>query len=249
MPKPNLFVTGGSRGIGASLTQLAAEQGYRVILSYNKNAESAKSIVEHVQDSGGEAECVQLDITQYDAVINFFEKFEGRFGQLNALVNNAGAVAPASRFEELSVERLQQTFAANYFGTAYCCQEAVKLMSTRYGKAGGVIINVSSIAASLGSPFEYVDYASAKAAVDTLSIGLAKEVADEGIRVVSVRPGLIDTDLHADSGDRERPYKLSHLVPMKRPGTPSEVAHTILYLLSERASYITGTLIDVGGGR
>ncbi len=249
MSKPNLFISGGSRGIGASLATLAAARGYRVILSYNKEEQLANNLIQEIKNSGGDANAVQLCINDPVAVGQFFNNFESKFGPLSALVNNAGIVDLASRVEEISAERLQHMFSVNFFGSFYCCQAAVKLMSHRYNKSGGVIVNVSSAASRLGSPNEYVDYAASKAAVDTMTLGLAKEVANEGIRVISIRPGLIDTDLHKDSGDRERPHKLAHLVPMQRPGTADEIAETILFCLSDKASYITGTCIDVSGGR
>lgn len=245
----SLLITGGSRGIGASIVELAAASGYKVFFTYNTKAAEAHSLASSVSNKGGEAHSFQLDVTQQKDVESLFTTINAEFGPLSALVNNAGVVDLASRMESISVERLQRIFAVNFFGSFYCCQQAVKHMSPKYGGKGGSIVNVSSIASRMGAPNEYIDYASAKAAVDTLTMGLAKEVAEENIRVNCVRPGLIDTDLHAVSGDRLRPEKLKHLVPLKRPGTANEIAEAVLWLLSDKASYTTGSILDVGGGR
>lgn len=244
-----LFITGGSRGIGASLAELAGASGYKVILSYNKQSDNAEAVVARIRKAGGEAHYLQLDVSDSDQVVKCFAEIYDKFGPLDALVNNAGIVDLATRIENIGPLRLQRMFAINVFGNFYCCQQAVKHMSTQYGGKGGVIVNVSSIASRIGGANEYVDYAASKAAVDTLTLGLAKEVAEENIRVVCVRPGTIDTDIHADSGDRDRPQKIKQSIPLKRPGFAQEIAETILWCLSDKASYITGTCIDVSGGR
>lgn len=244
-----LLVTGAGRGIGAATAKLAAERGYSVYVNYRQNAESANSVVESIRESGGSATAIQADVSVDSEVVRMFEKIDKLVGPIDALVNNAGIVDRQSRLQSISAERLQRIFVANVTGSFLCAREAVRRMSTRNGGKGGVIVNVSSMAALLGSPGEYIDYAASKAAVDTLTIGLAKEVATEGIRVNAVRPGLINTEIHASGGEPGRVDRLQDSIPMKRGGEAVEVAHAILWLLSDEASYCTGTFINVSGGR
>ncbi|OZG71327.1 NAD(P)-dependent oxidoreductase [Hahella sp. CCB-MM4] len=244
-----MLITGGTRGIGASLSRLAVEQGYQLCLTYRSNKDEALRHVDQLRNSGAVVKLIQLDVRDKEAVEQAFKAAGDQFGQIDVLVNNAGIVAPSGRMDTFSASRIENIFATNVFGSIYCSQCAVKQMSSRYGGKGGVIVNVSSIASKLGSPGEYVDYAASKGAVDSLTIGLAKEVADENIRVNAVRPGIIYTDIHRDSGDINRPDKLSHAIPMKRPGQPEEVARSILWLASDDASYVTGAILDVSGGR
>ncbi len=244
-----ILITGGTRGIGAAVSQLITGSYKKVCITYNRNREGALVHVKRLQGLGLDPLLLQLDVSNPNAVQKSFEKIESTLGPVSVLVNNAGIVAPASRLDDMSTERLNRMFETNILGSIYCCQAAVKQMSTKYGGVGGSIVNVSSVAAKLGSPGEYIDYAASKAAIDALTVGLAKEVAEEGIRVNAVRPGIIYTDIHGDSGDINRPDKLKHLIPLKRPGTPEEVARAIVWLASDEASYITGTILDVSGGR
>ena len=244
-----LLVTGGSRGIGAAAALLAAKQGYAVAVNYTANSLAADEVVRQIRAAGGTAIAVKADVSIDADVVGIFKKVDAKLGRLTALVNNAGVVDMPSRVDAMSVERLQRMFAINVFGSFACAREAVKRMSTRYDGAGGSIVNVSSAAAKLGAPGQYVDYAAAKGAIDSFTIGLAKEVALEGIRVNAVRPGIIDTDIHASGGLPNRAKDLAPLVPMQRAGTPDEVAEAIVWLLSDKASYTTGSVIDVAGGR
>lgn len=244
-----LLITGGSRGIGAATALLAASQGYAVAVNYAANSLAADEVVRQIRADGGTAITVQADVAVEADVLAMFKKVDARLGRLSALVNNAGVVDVASRVDAMSLERLQRMFAINVFGSFMCAREAVKRMSTRYEGDGGSIVNVSSAAARLGAAGQYVDYASAKGAIDTFTIGLAKEVALEGIRVNAVRPGIIDTDIHASGGLPHRARDLAPQVPMQRAGTALEVAEAILWLISEKSSYTTGTLLDVAGGR
>ena len=244
-----MVITGGTRGIGAEVSRIAANGRMKICVTYNRNREAAINHLEQLEKLGAKPLLLQLDVTSQIEVRSVFEEVEEKLGPVSVLVNNAGIVGPSSRLDEIGDDRLRKMFDTNVLGTIYCCQEAVKRMSTKYGGAGGAIVNVSSVAAKLGSPGEYIDYAASKAAVDTLTIGLAKEVAEEGIRVNAVRPGIIYTDIHADSGDIGRPDKLKHLIPMKRPGNAEEVANAILWLASDEASYVTGSILDVSGGR
>ena len=244
-----LIITGGSRGIGAAVALLAASQGYAVAVNYTANSLAADEVVRHIRVSGGTAITVQADVAVEADVLAMFKKVDAKLGRLTALVNNAGVVDMTSRVDAMSAERLQRMFAVNVLGSFMCAREAVQRMSTRYQGDGGSIVNVSSAAARLGSPGQYVDYAAAKGAIDTFTMGLAKEVAAEGIRVNAVRPGIIDTDIHASGGEPDRAQRLAPQVPMQRPGSAQEVAHAILWLLSPQASYCTGALLDVGGGR
>ena len=244
-----VLITGGSRGIGAATALLAARQGYAVAVNYTANSLAADEVVRLIRADGGQAITVQADVAREADVLAMFEKVDAKFGRLTALVNNAGVVDQTSRVDAMSMARLQRMFEVNVFGSFLCAREAVKRMSTRYGGGGGGIVNVSSAAAKLGAPGQYVDYAAAKGAIDSFTIGLAKEVALEGIRVNAVRPGIIETDIHASGGLPNRAREMAPLVPMQRAGTAHEVAEAIVWLLSNQSSYSTGVLVDVTGGR
>ena len=247
--KQVLLVTGGSRGIGAATATLAASRGYAVAVNYVAHEGAAQDVVRRIGAAGGEAIAVAADVAREADVLRMFAEVDARLGRLTALVNSAGIVDVSARVEDMSVQRLQRMFDINVLGTILCAREAIKRMSTRRGGQGGAIVNVSSAASRLGSPAQYVDYAAAKGAVDAFTIGLAKEVAAEGIRVNAVRPGLIDTEIHASGGIPDRVRQLQHQVPMQRGGTAQEVAEAILWLLSREASYTTMSLVDVSGGR
>lgn len=242
------IVTGGSRGIGAECSRRAADAGYAVCLSYVSNEDAATSIVADIKAKDGIAVAVKGDVAEETDILKLFSEAD-ELGTVTALVNNAGKVDLTERVENYTVERLQRMFAVNVIGSILCAREAVKRMSTKHGGKGGTIVNISSAAAYLGSPNQYVDYASSKAAIDTFTRGLALEVADEGIRVNAVRPGLIHTELHASGGEPGRVEKLEHMVPMKRGGSADEIAKSVLWLLSDGASYITGECLNVTGGR
>src|SRR5690606_6612175 len=244
-----LMVTGGSRGIGAACARLAAAAGYDVCVNYAGDEAAARRTVAEVLAAGRRAVAVQADVGSEEDVVRLFEAFDRTLGPVSALLNNAGVVAPASRVERMDAQRVLRVLRINVLGAFIAAREAVRRMSSRHGGAGGVIVNVSSAAARLGSPGEYVDYAASKAAVDSLTRGLALEVADEGIRVAGIRPGLIDTDIHRSQGAVGRLERLAPTVPMKRAGTPEEVASAALWLMSDEASYVTGTIVDVAGGR
>lgn len=244
-----LLVTGASRGIGAATALLAGSRGYAVAVNYTANAKAADEVVARIRAEGGKAMAVQADVAQEDQVLAMFRAVDQELGRLTALVNNAGVVDVAARLDEMSLARLKRMFDINVIGSLLCAREAVRRMSTRHGGAGGAIVNVSSAAARLGSPSQYLDYAAAKGAIDAFTLGLAKEVAAEGIRVNAVRPGLIETDIHASGGIPDRVRQLAHQVPMQRGGTADEVAEAILWLLSPQASYTTMSLVDVSGGR
>ncbi len=244
-----MLITGGSRGIGAATALLAVEAGYAVCINYQQNKTAADQLVEQIQDTGGRAIAVQGDVSLEHDVLRLFETVDRQLGPLTALVNNAGILEQQCRVQDMTPERLQRVFAVNVTGSFLCAREAVRRMSTQLGGMGGAIVNVSSGAAKHGAPNEYVDYAASKGAVDTLTMGLAKEVAAEGIRVNAVRPGLIYTDIHASGGEPGRVDRLKTLVPLQRGGQPEEVARAILWLLSGHASYVTGVLLDVTGGR
>lgn len=244
-----VLITGGSRGIGAATALLAAQRDYAVAVNYATNSLAADEVVRAIRADGGTAITVQADVGVEAQVLAMFDKVDAKLGRLTAFVNNAGVVDVASRVETMSVARLQRMFNTNILGSFVCAREAVKRMSTRYGGAGGSIVNVSSAAARVGSPGQYVDYAASKGAIDTFTLGLAKEVALEGIRVNAVRPGIIDTDIHASGGQPDRARQVAPQVPMQRPGTALEVAQAIVWLMGTDSSYTTGTLLDVAGGR
>jgi NAD(P)-dependent dehydrogenase (short-subunit alcohol dehydrogenase family) len=244
-----LLITGGGRGIGAATALLAARRGYAVAVNYASNSLAADEVVRAIRAGGGTAIAVQADVGDNAQVVAMFEKIDAKLGRLTALVNNAGVVDVQARVEQMSVARLERMFRINVIGSFICAREAVKRMSTRHGGSGGAIVNVSSAAARLGSPDQYVDYAASKGAIDTFTIGLAKEVAGEGIRVNAVRPGLIDTEIHASGGMPDRAFELAPTVPMQRTGTAEEIAGAIVWLLSAEASYTTMALLDVAGGR
>ena len=244
-----ILITGASRGIGAATALLAARQGYAVAVNYSADSRGAEEVVRRIRHAGGQAMTVQADVASEAQVVAMFEKIDAKFGRLSALVNNAGVVDQAARVDAMTLQRLRRMFEINVFGSFLCAREAVKRMSTRYGGAGGAIVNVSSAAARLGSPGQYVDYASAKGAIDTFTLGLAREVAAEGIRVNAVRPGIIDTGIHASGGLPDRVREVAPQLPMGRAGSAEEVAQAIVWLLGDGASYTTGSLLDVAGGR
>jgi NAD(P)-dependent dehydrogenase (short-subunit alcohol dehydrogenase family) len=244
-----ILVTGGSRGIGAETARLAAQRGYAVCINYRSSRAAAEAVVHGIESAGGKAIAVGADVSVEADVMRLFETADSRLGRLTALVNNAGILETQSRVDQMDAARLERIFATNVTGAFLCAREAVKRMSTAHGGAGGAIVNVSSRAAQLGAPGEYVDYAASKAAIETLTIGLAREVAGEGIRVNGVRPGIIYSDIHASGGEPGRVDRLGPQLPMKRGGEAIEVARAILWLLSDEASYSTGAFIDVAGGR
>ena len=244
-----MIVTGGGRGIGAATARLAAQRGYAVCVNYVRNPGAAHGVIDAIRDGGGRAIAVQADVAKEADVVRLFEETTRQFGRLTALVNNAGILEHHARLDEMDTARFERVFATNITGAFLCAREAVRRMSSRHGGGGGGIVNVSSMASTLGSPGEYVDYAASKGAMDSLTIGLAREVAGEGIRVNAVRPGVIYTDIHASGGEPHRVDRVKDTVPMKRGGQPEEVARAILWLLSDEASYSTGTFIDVSGGR
>ncbi len=244
-----LLVTGGSRGIGAATALAAAKAGYAVAVNYQSNSLAADEVVRGIRDSGGQAMALQADVSREDEVMAMFARIDAKWGPLAALVNNAGVVDVSSRVDAMGVARLSRMLNTHVLGSFVCAREAVLRMSTRHGGTGGGIVNLSSAASKMGSPGQYVDYAACKGAIDTFTIGLAKEVAAEGIRVNAVRPGIIETDIHASGGEPDRAQRLALQVPMQRPGSAQEVANAIVWLLSPQASYCTGALLDVGGGR
>ena len=247
--KPIALITGGSRGIGAATALLAAQKGFAVAVNYTANALAADEVVRQIRAGGGTAITVQGDVGIEADILALFDKVDAKLGPLTALVNNAGVVDVASRVDAMSAARLKRMFDINVLGSMICAREAVKRMSTKHGGAGGTIVNLSSVAAKLGGPGQYVDYAASKGAIDTFTIGLAKEVALEGIRVNAVRPGIIETDIHASGGEPDRANQMAPMVPMQRAGTALEVAQAIAWLMTDESSYCTGTIIDVAGGR
>ena len=246
---PVVLITGASRGIGAATALLAAQRGYAVAVNYTANALAADEVVRQIRAEGGSALAIQADVGVEADILRLFNQVDAKLGPLSALVNNAGVVDVGARVDEMSAARLQRMFNINILGSFLCAREAVKRMSSRHGGAGGSIVNVSSAAARLGGGGQYVDYAASKGAIDTLTVGLAKEVALEGIRVNAVRPGIIDTDIHASGGQPDRARQLAPLVPMQRAGSAQEVAKAIIWLMTDDASYTTGALVDVTGGR
>ncbi|WP_089952317.1 SDR family oxidoreductase [Limnohabitans sp. 2KL-3] len=244
-----LLVTGGSRGIGAATALLAAQNGWSVAVNYTANSLAADEVVRQIRAMGGQAMSVQADVAEEDQVLRMFEHIDAKFGRLTGLVNNAGVVDVKARVDEMSVARWKRMFDINVIGSLICAREAVRRMSTQHGGEGGSIVNLSSAASRLGAPGQYVDYAAAKGAIDAFTIGLAKEVAAEGIRVNAVRPGLIETEIHASGGLPNRVKELQHLVPAQRGGTAQEVAEGIVWLLSDSASYTTMSFLDISGGR
>jgi NAD(P)-dependent dehydrogenase (short-subunit alcohol dehydrogenase family) len=245
----SVLVTGGGRGIGAATAQRCAQAGWAVAVNFTRDPAAAQAVVERIRNDGGRALAVQADVADEAQVLAMFARIDAELPPLAGLVNNAGVVDVGARVDTMSLARWQRMFAINVFGSFLCAREALKRLSTRHGGAGGAIVNLSSAAARLGSPGQYVDYAAAKGAIDTFTLGLAKEVANEGVRVNAVRPGIIDTDIHASGGQPERAQQLAPQVPMQRPGSADEVAQAIVWLLSDAASYTTGSIIDVTGGR
>ncbi|MFD1217535.1 SDR family oxidoreductase [Microbulbifer celer] len=243
-----VLITGGSRGIGAATAKLLASRGYDICISYRERTSAADSVLESIRSHGVKAIAVQADISHESDVVNLFRNVDEQLGPLTALVNNAGMLLQQTRVEQMTAERINRILQTNVTGTLLCCREAIKRMSTRHGGNGGSIVNVSSGAARSGSPNEYIDYAASKGAVDTLTIGLSKEIAREGIRVNSVRPGLIDTEMHSDGGEPGRIARLKPAIPLGRGGKDTEVAAAIAWLLSDEASFTTGSFIDTTGG-
>ena len=243
-----VLITGGSRGIGAATAYLAARRGYTTCIAYRQNEKAATNVVETITAAGGRGHAFAADVSVERDVRQLFSRITSELGPISALVNNAGVLEQQMPFEEMELARWQRTFATNVMGAFLCAREAVKQMSTTNGGAGGTIVNVSSVAARLGAPNEYVDYAASKAAIDTFTIGLAKEVAPQGIRVNAVRPGAIATEIHASGGEPNRVERVRKAVPMQRGGEVEEVAQAILWLLSDEASYITGACLEITGG-
>ncbi|GAA3091945.1 SDR family oxidoreductase [Rhizobium viscosum] len=246
---PVLLVTGGSRGIGAAACLVAARHGWRVAVNYALNEAAANAVVSEIKKAGGDAIAIKGDVGNSADIVSMFEAVDKHFGRLDGLVNNAGIVDNTARVDEMSADRLERMMRINVTGSILCAGEAVRRMSSRHGGHGGVIVNISSMAAVIGGSTQYVDYAASKAAIDTFTIGLSREVAAEGIRVNAIRPGIIETDIHASGGQPDRPKEMASSIPMKRAGQAEEVADAIVYLLSPSASYITGAILNVSGGR
>ncbi|MEP6968792.1 MAG: SDR family NAD(P)-dependent oxidoreductase [Betaproteobacteria bacterium] len=247
--KPIALITGGSRGIGAATALCAARHGFAVAVNYTRNLDAAKRVVQQIEAAGGSAIAVQADVADEDQILAMYQAIDAQLGPVTALVNNAGVVEVAARVDAMSAARIRRMFDINVLGTFLCTREALKRMSTRHGGKGGSIVNVSSVAARLGGPGQYVDYGASKGAIDTFTIGLAKEVAGEGVRVNAVRPGIIETDIHASGGQPQRAREMAPLVPMQRAGSAEEVANAIVWLMLPEASYVSGANIDVAGGR
>ncbi|MDH4555883.1 SDR family oxidoreductase [Pseudomonas sp. BN417] len=244
-----MLITGASRGIGAATARLAAQRGYALGINYRQQREAAEALVREIEAAGGRALALGADVGDETQVLRMFEHLDRAFGRLDVLVNNAGMLERQMRLEDMDVARLERVLRANVVGSFLCAREAIKRMSTRHGGQGGAIVNLSSIAARLGAPNEYIDYAAAKGAIDSMTLGMAKELAADGIRVNAVRPGVIRTEIHASGGEPDRVERVRQSVPMGRGGEAEEVANAILWLASEEASYTSGALLDVGGGR
>ena len=246
--KPVLLITGGSRGIGASTARAAAARGYAVCINYRQSEVEAEELVSAIRRDGGEAIAVAADVSREEDVVRLFEVVDASLGTIAALVNNAARLEPQRNVVDMDADRLGRIFGTNVVGTIICSREAIRRMSTRRGGVGGTIVNVSSVASRSGSPAEYVDYAASKGAIDTFTVGLAREMAEEGIRVNAVRPGAVHTGIHAAGGEPDRVHRVAQHIPMRRGGKPEEIAAAILWLMSEEASYVTGSLLDVTGG-
>jgi NAD(P)-dependent dehydrogenase (short-subunit alcohol dehydrogenase family) len=244
-----MLITGGGRGIGAATARLAQQRGYNVAINYLRDGDSAEALVAELRGAGGEAIAIQADVSREPEVAALFARVDAVWGPLDVLVNNAGVVARGARVDELDQRRLERLFAVNVFGSILCARQALLRMSSKHGGGGGSIVNLSSAAAKHGSPGEYVDYAASKAAIDTFTLGLAREVASERVRVNAVRPGIIHTEIHASGGDTKRAQRMAPALPMQRAGEAKEVAQAILWLASDEASYCTGAILDVSGGR
>ena len=244
-----VVITGGSRGIGRAAAIAAAARGFRIVVGYASNRDAADEVVAQIERKNGKAVAIKCDVADESDILALFKAADD-FGTLGALVNNAGIVGKSGvRVDEMSAERIARMMAVNVTGSILCAREAVKRMSTRHGGKGGVIVNLSSVASRLGAPNTYVDYAASKGAIDSFTVGLGHEVAGEGIRVAAIRPGLIDTEIHAAGGEPDRAHRLAHMVPMKRVGTADEIANAIVWLMSDDASYVTSAILDVSGGR
>jgi len=249
MSLPVLLITGASRGIGAATARHAARRGYAVALNYHTRREAAEAVARDIAHGGGTALTVQADVGIEDDVLRMFTEIDTRLGRVSALVNNTGVLEQQMRFDEMSADRWRRVLTTNVVGTFLCTREAVRRMSTRHGGSGGAVVNVSSVAAKLGGAHEYIDYAASKGAIDSMTVGLAREIAVEGIRVNAVRPGPVYTEIHASGGEPGRVERVKAAVPMQRGGEVDEVAYAILWLLSDEASYVTGSILDVSGGR
>ncbi len=244
-----LIVTGASRGIGAAIARLAAQKGYAVAVNFNRGEAEARKVVTGIVDAGGRAFAIPADVSREDEIVALFQTAERELGPITALVNNAGITGGFARVENVTADAIEKAFAVNVTGAMLCAREAVRRMSIRRGGSGGAIVNISSIAARTGAPGEWVHYAAAKGAIDTFTVGLAREVAGEGIRVNAVKPGLVDTEIHAANGEPGRLQRLMGTIPMNRAGQPNEIAEAVLWLLSPEASYVTGSILEIGGGR